>query len=110
MQSKGTVNLNNVSIYKNTQKSGSTPTVSSIYNTGVMTIVNSNIYENDGYGLIFNSGNLDIINTSISSNNVAKGTTYAFSFLACGAVNLLSTSLSDKIERKRDKKKREKKD
>ena len=71
MQSKGTVNLNNVSIYKNTQKSGSTPTVSSIYNTGVMTIVNSNIYEIDGYGLIFNSCNLDIINSSISSNIVA---------------------------------------
>ena len=85
MQSKGTVNLNNVSIYKNTQKSGSTPTVSSIYNTGVMTIVNSNIYENDGYGLIFNSGNLDIINTSISSNNVAKGTTYAFLYIDGGA-------------------------
>ena len=95
MQSKGTVNLNNVSIYKNTQKSGSTTTVSSIYNTGVMTIVNSNIYENDGYGLIFNSGNLDIINTSISSNNVAKGTTYAFLYIDSGAVNVINSTLSD---------------
>ena len=99
MQSKGTVNLNNVSIYKNTQKSGSTPTVSSIYNTGVMTIVNSNIYENDGYGLIFNSGNLDIINTSISSNNVAKGTTYAFLYIDSGAVNVINTTLSDNTAR-----------
>ena len=99
MQSKGTVNLNNVSIYKNTQKSGSTPTVSSIYNTGVMTIVNSNIYENDGYGLIFNSGNLDIINTSISSNNVAKGTTYAFLYIDSGAVNVINSTLSDNAAR-----------
>ena len=99
MQSKGTVNLNNVSIYKNTQKSGSTPTVSSIYNTGVMTIVNSNIYENDGYGLIFNSGNLDIINTSISSNNVAKGTTYAFLYIDIGAVNVINSTLSDNTAR-----------
>ena len=99
MQSKGTVNLNNVSIYKNTQKSGSTPTVSSIYNTGVMTIVNSNIYENDGYGLIFNSGNLDIINTSISSNNVAKGTTYAFLYIGSGAVNVINSTLSDNTAR-----------
>ncbi|WP_400195925.1 beta strand repeat-containing protein, partial [Methanobrevibacter smithii] len=99
MQSKGTVNLNNVSIYKNTQKSGSTPTVSSIYNTGVMTIVNSNIYENDGYGLIFNSGNLDIINTSISSNNVAKGTTYAFLYIDSGAVNVINSTLSDNTAR-----------
>ena len=98
MQSKGTVNLNNVSIYKNTQKSGSTPTVSSIYNTGVMTIVNSNIYENDGYGLIFNSGNLDIINTSISSNNVAKGTT-AFLYIDGGAVNVINSTLSDNTAR-----------
>ena len=99
MQSKGTVNLNNVSFYKNTQKSGSTPTVSSIYNTGVMTIVNSNIYENDGYGLIFNSGNLDIINTSISSNNVAKGTTYAFLYIDSGAVNVINSTLSDNTAR-----------
>ena len=99
MQSKGTVNLNNVSIYKNTQKSGSTPTVSSIYNTGVMTIVNSNIYENDGYGLIFSSGNLDIINTSISSNNVAKGTTYAFLYIDGGAVNVINSTLSDNTAR-----------
>ena len=99
MQSKGTVNLNNVSIYKNTQKSGSTPTVSSIYNTGVMTIVNSNIYENDGYGLIFNSGNLDIINTSISSNNVAKGTTYAFLYIDGGVVNVINSTLSDNTAR-----------
>ena len=99
MQSKGTVNLNNVSIYKNTQKSGSTPTVSSIYNTGVMTIVNSNIYENDGYGLIFNSGNLDIINTSISSNNVAKGTNYAFLYIDGGAVNVINSTLSDNTAR-----------
>ena len=99
MQSKGTVNLNNVSIYKNTQKSGSAPTVSSIYNTGVMTIVNSNIYENDGYGLIFNSGNLDIINTSISSNNVAKGTTYAFLYIDSGAVNVINSTLSDNTAR-----------
>ena len=99
MQSKGTVNLNNVSIYKNTQKSGSTPTVSSMYNTGVMTIVNSNIYENDGYGLIFNSGNLDIINTSISSNNVAKGTTYAFLYIDSGAVNVINSTLSDNTAR-----------
>ena len=99
MQSKGTVNLNNVSIYKNTQKSGSTHTVSSIYNTGVMTIVNSNIYENDGYGLIFNSGNLDIINTSISSNNVAKGTTYAFLYIDGGAVNVINSTLSDNTAR-----------
>ena len=99
MQSKGTVNLNNVSIYKNTQKSGSTPTVSSIYNTGVMTIVNSNIHENDGYGLIFNSGNLDIINTSISSNNVAKGTTYAFLYIDSGAVNVINSTLSDNTAR-----------
>uniref|UniRef100_UPI0037DC4C13 Ig-like domain repeat protein n=1 Tax=Methanobrevibacter smithii TaxID=2173 RepID=UPI0037DC4C13 len=99
MQSKGTVNLNNVSIYKNTQKSGSTPTVSSIYNTGVMTIVNSNIYENDGYGLIFNSGNLDIINTTISSNNVAKGTTYAFLYIDGGAVNVINSTLSDNTAR-----------
>ena len=99
MQSKGTVNLNNVSIYKNTQKSGSTPTVSSIYNTGVMTIINSNIYENDGYGLIFNSGNLDIINTSISSNNVAKGTTYAFLYIDGGAVNVINSTLSDNTAR-----------
>ena len=99
VQSKGTVNLNNVSIYKNTQKSGSTPTVSSIYNTGVMTIVNSNIYENDGYGLIFNSGNLDIINTSISSNNVAKGTTYAFLYIDGGAVNVINSTLSDNTAR-----------
>ena len=99
MQSKGTVNLNNVSIYKNTQKSGSTPTVSSIYNTGVMTIVNSNIYENGGYGLIFNSGNLDIINTSISSNNVAKGTTYAFLYIDSGAVNVINSTLSDNTAR-----------
>ena len=99
MQSKGTVNLNNVSIYKNTQKSGSTPTVSSIYNTGVMTIANSNIYENDGYGLIFNSGNLDIINTSISSNNVAKGTTYAFLYIDSGAVNVINSTLSDNTAR-----------
>ena len=99
MQSKGTVNLNNVSIYKNTQKSGSTPTVSSIYNTGVMTIVNSNIYENDVYGLIFNSGNLDIINTSISSNNVAKGTTYAFLYIDSGAVNVINSTLSDNTAR-----------
>ena len=99
MQSKGTVNLNNVSIYKNTQKSGSTPTVSLIYNTGVMTIVNSNIYENDGYGLIFNSGNLDIINTSISSNNVAKGTTYAFLYIDSGAVNVINSTLSDNTAR-----------
>ena len=99
MQSKGTVNLNNVSIYKNTQKSGSTPTVSSIYNTGVMIIVNSNIYENDGYGLIFNSGNLDIINTSISSNNVAKGTTYAFLYIDSGAVNVINSTLSDNTAR-----------
>ena len=99
MQSKGTVNLNNVSIYKNTQKSESTPTVSSIYNTGVMTIVNSNIYENDGYGLIFNSGNLDIINTSISSNNVAKGTTYAFLYIDSGAVNVINSTLSDNTAR-----------
>ena len=99
MQSKGTVNLNNVSIYKNTQKSGSTPTVSSIYNTGIMTIVNSNIYENDGYGLIFNSGNLDIINTSISSNNVAKGTTYAFLYIDSGAVNVINSTLSDNTAR-----------
>mgnify|MGYP003214183587 FL=1 len=99
MQSKGTVNLNNVSIYKNTQKSGSTPTVSSIYNTGVMTIVNSNIYENNGYGLIFNSGNLDIINTTISSNNVAKGTTYAFLYIDSGAVNVINSTLSDNTAR-----------
>ena len=99
MQSKGTVNLNNVSIYKNTQKSGSTSTVSSIYNTGVMTIVNSNIYENDGYGLIFNSGNLDIINTTISSNNVAKGTTYAFLYIDGGAVNVINSTLSDNTAR-----------
>ena len=99
MQSKGTVNLNNVSIYKNTQKSGSTPTVSSIYNTGVMTIVNSNIYENDGYGLIFNSGNLDIINTTISSNNVAKGTTYAFLYINSGVVNVINSTLSDNTAR-----------
>ena len=99
MQSKGTVNLNNVSIYKNTQKSGSTPTVSSIYNTGVMTIANSNIYENDGYGLIFNSGNLDIINTTISSNNVAKGTTYAFLYIDSGAVNVINSTLSDNTAR-----------
>ena len=99
MQSKGTVNLNNVSIYKNTQKSGSTPTVSSIYNTGVMTIVNSNIYENDGYGLIFNSGNLDIINTSISSNNVAKGTTYAFLYIDGGVVNVINSTISDNAAR-----------
>ena len=99
MQSKGTVNLNNVSIYKNTQKSGSTPTVSSIYNTGVMTIINSNIYENDGYGLIFNSGNLDIINTTISSNNVAKGTTYAFLYIDGGVVNVINSTLSDNAAR-----------
>ena len=99
MQSKGTVNLNNVSIYKNTQKSGSTPTVSSIYNTGVMTIINSNIYENDGYGLIFNSGNLDIINTTISSNNVAKGTTYAFLYADSGVVNVINSTLSDNTAR-----------
>ena len=96
---KGTVNLNNVSIYKNTQKSGSTPTVSSIYNTGVMTIANSNIYENDGYGLIFNSGNLDIINTTISSNNVANGTTYAFLYIDSGAVNVINSTLSDNTAR-----------
>ena len=99
MQSKGTVNLNNVSIYKNTQKSGSTPTVSSIYNTGVMTIINSNIYENDGYGLIFNSGNLDIINTTISSNNVAKGTTYAFLYADGGIVNVINSTISDNAAR-----------
>ena len=96
---KGTVNLNNVSFYKNTQKSGSTPTVSSIYNTGVMTIANSNIYENDGYGLIFNSGNLDIINTTISRNNVANGTTYAFLYIDGGAVNVINSTLSDNTAR-----------
>ena len=96
---KGTVNLNNVSFYKNTQKSGSTPTVSSIYNTGVMTIANSNIYENDGYGLIFNSGNLDIINTTISSNNVAKGTTYAFLYADSGVVNVINSTISDNTAR-----------
>ena len=96
---KGTVNLNNVSIYKNTQKSGSTPTVSSIYNTGVMTIANSNIYENDGYGLIFNSGNLDIINTTISSNDVTKGTTYAFLYADGGVVNVINSTISDNTAR-----------
>ena len=64
-----------------------------------MTIANSNIYENDGYGLIFNSGNLDIINTSISSNNVAKGTTYAFLYIDSGAVNVINSSLSDNTAR-----------
>ena len=96
---KGTVNLNNVSIYKNTQKSGSTPTVSSIYNTGVMTIANSNIYENNGYGLIFNSGNLDIINTTISSNDVTKGTTYAFLYADGGVVNVINSTISDNTAR-----------
>ena len=95
MQSKGTVNLNNVSIYKNTQKSGSTPTVSSIYNTGVMTIVNSNIYENDGYGLIFNSGNLDIINTTISNNQVTQGSNFAFLYADGGIVNVINSTISD---------------
>ena len=95
MQSKGTVNLNNVSIYKNTQKSGYTSTVSSIYNTGVMTIVNSNIYENDGYGLIFNSGNLDIINTTISNNQVTQGSNFAFLYADGGIVNVINSTISD---------------
>ena len=64
-----------------------------------MTIANSNIYENDGYGLIFNSGNLDIINTTISSNNVAKGTTYAFLYIDGGAVNVINSTLSDNTAR-----------
>ena len=95
MQSKGTVNLNNVSIYKNTQKSGYTSTVSSIYNTGVMTIANSNIYENDGYGLIFNSGNLDIINTTISNNQVTQGSNFAFLYADGGIVNVINSTISD---------------
>ena len=95
MQSKGTVNLNNVSIYKNTQKSGYTSTVSSIYNTGIMTIVNSNIYENDGYGLIFNSGNLDIINTTISNNQVTQGSNFAFLYADGGIVNVINSTISD---------------
>ena len=99
MQSKGTVNLNNVSIYKNTQKSGSTPTVSSIYNTGVMTIANSNIYENDGYGLIFNSGNLDIINTTISNNQVTQGSNFAFLYADGGIVNVINSTISDNAAR-----------
>ncbi|MFR8878094.1 MAG: Ig-like domain repeat protein [Methanobrevibacter smithii] len=99
MQSKGTVNLNNVSIYKNTQKSGSTPTVSSIYNTGIMTIVNSNIYENDGYGLIFNSGNLDIINTTISNNQVTQGSNFAFLYADGGIVNVINSTISDNAAR-----------
>ena len=99
MQSKGTVNLNNVSIYKNTQKSGYTSTVSSIYNTGVMTIVNSNIYENDGYGLIFNSGNLDIINTTISNNQVTQGTNFAFLYADGGIVNVINSTISDNAAR-----------
>ena len=99
MQSKGTVNLNNVSIYKNTQKSGYTSTVSSIYNTGIMTIVNSNIYENDGYGLIFNSGNLDIINTSISNNQVTQGSNFAFLYADGGIVNVINSTISDNAAR-----------
>ena len=99
MQSKGTVNLNNVSIYKNTQKSGYTSTVSSIYNTGVMTIVNSNIYENDGYGLIFNSGNLDIINTTISNNQVTQGSNFAFLYADGGIVNVINSTISDNAAR-----------
>ena len=95
MQSKGTVNLNNVSIYKNTQKSGYTSTVSSIYNTGIMTIVNSNIYENDGYGLIFNSGNLDIINTTISNNQVTQGSNFAFLYADGGIVNVINSTIFD---------------
>ena len=95
MQSKGTVNLNNVSIYKNTQKSGYTSTVSSIYNTGIMTIANSNIYENDGYGLIFNSGNLDIINTTISNNQVTQGSNFAFLYADGGIVNVINSTISD---------------
>ena len=99
MQSKGTVNLNNVSIYKNTQKSGYTSTVSSIYNTGIMTIVNSNIYENDGYGLIFNSGNLDIINTTISNNQVTQGSNFAFLYADGGIVNVINSTISDNAAR-----------
>ena len=99
MQSKGTVNLNNVSIYKNTQKSGYTSTVSSIYNTGVMTIANSNIYENDGYGLIFNSGNLDIINTTISNNQVTQGSNFAFLYADGGIVNVINSTISDNTAR-----------
>ena len=99
MQSKGTVNLNNVSIYKNTQKSGYTSTVSSIYNTGVMTIANSNIYENDGYGLIFNSGNLDIINTTISNNQVTQGSNFAFLYADGGIVNVINSTISDNAAR-----------
>ena len=99
MQSKGTVNLNNVSIYKNTQKSGYTSTVSSICNTGVMTIANSNIYENDGYGLIFNSGNLDIINTTISNNQVTQGSNFAFLYADGGIVNVINSTISDNAAR-----------
>ena len=99
MQSKGTVNLNNVSIYKNTQKSGYTSTVSSIYNTGIMTIVNSNIYENDGYGLIFNSCNLDIINTTISNNQVTQGSNFAFLYADGGIVNVINSTISDNAAR-----------
>lgn len=70
---KSNLTIDNLVIENNTVNGKGGQTISVIYNTGNMTIKNSKITNNNGYGLIYNSGTFSIINSNITNNDINKG-------------------------------------
>jgi len=92
--------LNNISIYDNEITDALANTMSAIYNTGVMTINNSKIINNIGYGLIYSSNNLILINSTVSGNDIASGTSsYGIVYSTSGIVKIFNSNITNNIAR-----------
>ena len=79
------VTLNNVAIYSNNVSSGYGSSMSIIYNTGNMAIVNSTLFNNKGDGFIYNSGNIVINQSNIYNNEATNAGVYGLIY--CSGVN-----------------------
>ena len=92
--------LNNISIYDNEITDALANTMSAIYNTGVMTINNSKIINNIGYGLIYSSNNLILINSTVSGNDISSGTSsYGIVYSTSGIVKIFNSNITNNIAR-----------
>ncbi|OWT32866.1 hypothetical protein BGI41_05390, partial [Methanobrevibacter sp. 87.7] len=78
---KSNLTMDNMIIENNTVNSAMGQTISVVYNSGNMTIKNSKITNNNGYGLIYNGGNLNISDSNISNNDINRGYDSSFGII-----------------------------
>lgn len=65
-----------------------------------MTINNSKIINNIGYGLIYSSNNLILINSTVSGNDISSGTSsYGIVYSTSGIVKIFNSNITNNIAR-----------